>query len=91
MAGRGGLTALLCCIAVCSAALLVEGRTTAFNVDGGMSQADRNAVEILERVRHTRPYVRATRPLFCIARRGITAASAPLFEGGRCVVHCCQA
>ena len=49
MAARGGLAALLCCVAVCGAALLVEGRKTALG--DGMSQADLNAIEILERVR----------------------------------------
>jgi len=49
MAAPRGLAALLCCVAICGAALLVEGRKTAF--DGAMTQADLNAIEILERVR----------------------------------------
>ena len=49
MAAPRGLVALLCCVAICGVALVVDGRKTAF--DGGMSQADLNAIEILERVR----------------------------------------
>ncbi len=49
MAAPRGLAALLLCVAICGAALLVEGRKTAF--DSAMTQADLNAIEILERVR----------------------------------------
>jgi hypothetical protein len=42
---------LLGCVVICCSTLMVDARRLDGGPDGGMSQADLNAVEILERVR----------------------------------------
>ena len=51
MAAPGGMAVFLCCLAICFSTLMVDARRLDGGNHGGMSQADLNAIEILERVR----------------------------------------